>query len=111
MLPRAVFLTRTPHPLLLQSMMLKKSSSPFWDRPQFQTLIHNTWDIIIIMLGTNDAHNDCNEPGSRKGCTSDWRYDCGGPVDTNLKNCTFADDFQAMVKLVKTLGTTAVGQR
>ena len=34
-------------------------------RPQYKTLTGNKWDVIIIMLGTNDAHNDCNEPGAR----------------------------------------------
>ena len=93
------------------SMMLKNSSSPFWLRPQFKTLIANKWDIVTIMLGTNDAHNDCNEPGSRKGCTSDWNKDCGGPNNTSLNNCTFADDFASMVNLIKTLGTTPAGPK
>ena len=51
------------------------------------------------------------EPGSRKGCSSDWTKDCGGPNNTSLENCRFADDFGAMVKLVKTLGTTAAGPK
>eukprot|EP01043_Picozoa_sp_COSAG02_P082836 COSAG02_NODE_20978_length_807_cov_1.460452_2_plen_56_part_01 len=56
-------------------MMLKNSSSPFWKRPQYETLIKNKWDIIVIMLGTNDAHNTCSAPAARKGCSSDWNVD------------------------------------
>ena len=37
------------------STMLKQSNSPYWKRPQYTTLTTNKWDIIIIMLGTNDA--------------------------------------------------------
>jgi lysophospholipase L1-like esterase len=90
------------------SMMLKKSCSPFWQRPQFKTLVKGTWDIIIIMLGTNDAHNTCSAPAARKGCTSDWNTDCGGPNATSLEHCQFAEDFKAMVELVKTLGATQI---
>merc|ERR1719480_402868 len=37
------------------STMLKKSNSPYWQRPQYKALTSGTWDIIVIMLGTNDA--------------------------------------------------------
>ena len=30
------------------STMLKGADSPFWKRPQYQTLINNTWDIVTI---------------------------------------------------------------
>lgn len=33
------------------STMLKKGDSPFWKRPQYHTLVNNTWDIVTIMLG------------------------------------------------------------
>lgn len=67
------------------SMMLKNSSSPFWLRPQFKTLTEGKWDIIIVMLGTNDAHNI--RGGARKGGTSNWNVDCGGPNATSLDHC------------------------
>jgi lysophospholipase L1-like esterase len=106
-------------------MMLKNSSAPYWKTaqvlettrsllhfftsslPQFKTLVSNTWDIAIIMLGTNDAHNDCGQPASRAGCSSDWNTDCGGPNHTSLNNCQFAQDFMSLVKLIN--GTTAAG--
>ena len=37
------------------STMLKVSNSPYWKRPQYKALTAGKWDIIIIMLGTNDA--------------------------------------------------------
>merc|ERR1712039_385594 len=46
-----------------------------------------------------------------KGCSSDWNRDCGGPNQTSLSNCRFADDFTAMVELLKTLGTTPAGPK
>merc|ERR1711907_144086 len=37
------------------STMLKKANSPYWKRPQMKALTSAKWDILIIMLGTNDA--------------------------------------------------------
>ena len=37
------------------STMLKKGDSPFWKRPQYTALIGGKWDIVTIMLGTNDV--------------------------------------------------------
>jgi lysophospholipase L1-like esterase len=41
------------------STVLKKTASrgqPYWERPQYKTLVSNKWDVIVIMLGTNDAN-------------------------------------------------------
>ena len=53
------------------STMLKKGNSPYWQRPQYTTLKRNKWDIVIIMLGTNDA----KDPGD--GGPNNWVHDCG----------------------------------
>ena len=37
------------------STMQKGADSPYWKRPQFQTLIASKWDVLVVMLGTNDA--------------------------------------------------------
>jgi len=92
------------------SMLLRNSSSPYWARPQYTALIAGKWDIVVIMLGTNDAHNDCGAPGSRPGCSSNWSKDCGGVLgNASLDDCRFAADFAALVAVVKTLGTTPAG--
>jgi len=82
------------------STMLKKGDSPFWQRPQYDSLTAGTWDIVTIMLGTNDA----KDPGSHG--PNNWQHDCGGEDQTSLKNCSYASDYADMVELVKTLGTT-----
>merc|ERR1711934_307381 len=87
------------------STMLKKGNSPFWTRPQYNTLTSNKWDIIVIMLGTNDA-KDPSDHGP-----NNWQHDCGGPEHTTLTGCSFASDYADMIKLVKTLGTTAAGPK
>jgi lysophospholipase L1-like esterase len=66
------------------STMLRKGDSPYWLRPQFQALMSGEWDIVTIMLGTNDA-KDHSHPGfSRepKDNASDWQHDCEGGAST-----------------------------
>jgi lysophospholipase L1-like esterase len=88
-------------------MMLKNSSAPYWKTKQYQQLVSQTWDVVVIMLGTNDAHNTCDAPSARPGCSSDWKTDCGGPNNTDAStNCRFADDFASMAAIVEALGTT-----
>ena len=87
------------------STMLKVSNSPYWKRPQYKALTAGKWDIIIIMLGTNDA----KDPGDHG--PNNWLHNCGGPDHTTVEGCTFAEDYGAMIKLVKTLGTTPAGPK
>lgn len=81
------------------STMLKISNSPYWERNQFNTLNSSKWDIITIMLGTNDA-KDPDDHGP-----NNWLHDCSGPSGITLDGCSFAQDYKAMVEVVRTLGT------
>ena len=38
--------------------MQKKGDSPYWERASFPKLVAETWDIVVIMLGTNDAKDE-----------------------------------------------------
>ena len=88
-------------------MMLKNSSAPYWKTSQFSEFAAGTWDIVLLMLGTNDAHNTCGAPASRPGCSSDWDVDCGGPNATSAStHCRFAQDFASMVEIALSRGTT-----
>merc|ERR1712107_137030 len=80
--------------------MLKKGNSPYWPRPQYKTLTSNKWDIITIMLGTNDAKDpDSHGPDN-------WQHDCSSPDGAHTEGCSFASDYHGMVELVRGLGTT-----
>ena len=41
--------------------------SPYWQRPQYTTLTQNKWDILVILLGTNDAKDPID------GGPNNWR--------------------------------------
>ena len=84
------------------STMQKGGDSPYWQRPQYQTLIGNKWDIIVIMLGTNDA----KDPGD--GGPNNWHDNCGSSLSNlTLTNCSFAIDSLAMIEVVRSLGPVA----
>jgi lysophospholipase L1-like esterase len=84
------------------STMMKGADSPYWKRPQYKALTSAKWDIIIIMLGTNDA-KDAGSHGPHN-----WPHDCTGP---DALKCSYAVDYASMIQLVKTLGTTAAGPK
>ena len=67
--------------------MSKRGDSPFWKTPQYKALTENQWDVIIIMLGTNDA-KDLSDGGP-----DNWHHDCGGTDHTSLRGCSFASDY------------------
>ena len=87
------------------STMLRLGDSPYWQRPQFQALTGGEWDVVTIMLGTNDA-KDGNRGGFSKepDNTSDWQHNCGGAAHTTTSGCTFAEDFAAFVKVARAHG-------
>jgi lysophospholipase L1-like esterase len=81
------------------STMLKKADSPYWQRSSYITLTTNKWDIVTIMLGTNDA----KDPGSHG--PNNWPHDCGTPTAPKIWDCQFAADYNDMIEVVSTLGT------
>ena len=83
------------------STMLKGGDSPYWERPQFDALVNNTWDVVVVMLGTNDA----KDPGD--GGPDNWQHDCGGASHTTLDGCQYASDYADMIALARTLGASA----
>lgn len=80
----------------------RNSDKPYWNQTVYQTLISNTWDIVIIMLGTNDAKDKID------GGADNWKNNdgCSDKNNVTLNNCTFADDYASMISIVRTLGTT-----
>lgn len=81
------------------STMQKNADSPYWKRSQYPALTGSKWDIVIIMLGTNDA-KDAASHGP-----DNWKHDCGA----DLGSCTYASDYAAFVDVVRGLGTSSTG--
>jgi len=80
------------------STMLKRSDKTYWNQTVFQTLRDNHWDIVVVMLGTNDAKD------TSSGGPDNWQHDCGDVINPSLKNCSFAQDYASMISIIRTLG-------
>lgn len=78
------------------STMQKHADSPYWDRASYQTLIKNTWDIVVIMLGTNDAKDAID------GGPPNWG--CGVGANVTVANCQYAQDYLSFIQVVSGLG-------
>merc|ERR1711957_916149 len=89
--------------------------APYWNSSQFAGLTANKWDIVIIMLGTNDAKDACGakasycrdttccnwpHPGSNTSLQSgfSWTQDCED------MSCPFVQDYSSLIDVVKSLG-------
>jgi len=72
--------------------------SPYWQRPQYTTLTQNKWDILVILLGTNDAKDPID------GGPNNWHCGIG---DIDMDNCPFVTDYLSMIALAQTLGRDA----
>jgi hypothetical protein len=59
--------------------------------------VNGTWDIVIIMLGTNDA----KDPGN--GGAPNWPAGCSNS-DPNPASCTVIADYLSLLAVARTLG-------
>ena len=71
--------------------------------------MNGTYDIIVIMLGTNDAKVSTAECVARWGptshmCAANWPKACSGASPTS-ENCPVIRDYLAIIALARTLGT------
>jgi len=84
--------------------------APYTHTPQYQQLITNPklWDIVVIMMGTNDAKDACGVPAgycnakSNTSCCNwphagqtNWTQDCSD------MNCPFVSDYNHFITTVK----------
>merc|ERR1712113_923380 len=79
----------------------KTGASPYWKRPQYQALTAAKWDIVVLMLGTNDAR----DVGS--GGPEHWPSTCNNVTNDNINSCPFAVDYKALLDVIKGLGRTS----
>jgi len=81
----------------------KSGDSPYWNSAQFRALTSSTWDVVIIMLGTNDARDVAKEHWP----VEHWPVECNSVSVDTLGNCEFARDYAALLDIVKGLGHNA----
>ena len=72
----------------------KRADSPYWNRTQFAQWVNGTYDIVIMMLGTNDA---------KAVPVSNWPPACSAPHPT-AESCAAVKDYLSLIKLAASLG-------
>ena len=59
--------------------MLRKADAPYWNHSAFKNALNSTPDLVVIMLGTNDAKfrnwNAANGTGRNLGAGSEYADD------------------------------------
>ena len=76
----------------------KGADSPYWNRTQFAAFVNgSSYDIVIMMLGTNDAKDKGN------GGTPNWPAACSLPNPT-AESCTVVKDYLSLINVARKLG-------
>lgn len=87
--------------------------SPYWQRPSFGKLVSVKWDVIVLMLGTNDAKDACGHPASfcRNDTCCNWPHagQTNWTQNCSSMDCPFVESYRDMLSLLKTLGTSPGG--
>ena len=86
----------------------RDADSPYWNRTQFAQWVNGTYDVVIMMLGTNDAKMPDAECIARWGatrmCAANWPAACSEPHPT-ASSCAVVKDYLSLIELAGTLGS------
>jgi acyl-CoA thioesterase-1 len=76
----------------------KSADSPYWNRTQYAAFVNgSSYDIVIIMLGTNDAKDKGN------GGAPNWPPSCSLPKPS-ADSCTVVQDYLSLIDVARALG-------
>lgn len=76
----------------------KDGAFPYWKTGTYKALVAAKWDVVIVMLGTNDAR----DVGS--GGPEHWPgAQCDYATPSTLDTCPFANDYKALLKVIQQL--------
>jgi lysophospholipase L1-like esterase len=76
----------------------KEADSPYWNRTQYAQFLNGTWDVVLIMLGTNDAKDK-----STGGSFTNWHENCSS-LDATTDTCVFLRDYQSLIDVARVHG-------
>ena len=81
------------------SSLQREGAKPWWNTAAYQTLVSNRWDVIIVMLGSNDA-------GATQGY---WplsnQQNCDNASIATLDSCNYANAYRELLELIATVGS------
>lgn len=74
------------------SLLSSSGCYPYSSYSTYPILMRNRWDVIVVMLGTNDAKTGC------------WPGGCGTPAAPTLAGCAFYNAYAQLVGQLRNLG-------
>jgi len=81
------------------STLQKEAHKPWWNTGAYKTLVANRWDVIFVMLGTNDAAPDAQGYWPAANHES-----CDSATLGSLSRCNFAIAYRELLDVLKTVG-------
>ena len=75
----------------------RDADSPYWNRSQYTQFVAGRWDVVVVMLGTNDAKDNST------GGPANWPSNCSLP-SASVSNCGVMRDYLALIDIARTLG-------
>jgi len=81
------------------STLQKEAHEPWWNTAAYKTLVSNKWDIIVVMLGTNDA-----APTAQGYWPESNHKNCDNATLGTLEACNFAAEYKELLQVIKGVG-------
>ena len=77
----------------------RHADSPYWNRTQYKSFVSGKYDVVILMLGTNDAKDKGD------GGAPNWNITCNDP-DPHPSTCPLMRDYLALIDVARTRGVS-----
>eukprot|EP00756_Hemistasia_phaeocysticola_P005871 Hpha_TRINITY_DN1353_c0_g1::TRINITY_DN1353_c0_g1_i1::g.93359::m.93359 len=81
------------------SALQKQASLPWWNTSAYTTLVSNKWDVIFVMLGTNDA-----APTAQGYWPAANHEYCDSATSETLDKCNYAVAYRELLDVIRTVG-------
>merc|ERR1712176_722244 len=72
---------------------------PWWNTGAYKTLVANRWDIVFVMLGTNDA-----APDAQGYWPAENHQACDRATPDTLSGCNYAKAYKELLDVIKSVG-------
>ena len=82
--------------------MQKAAREPWWNTGAYKAFVANKWDVVVVMLGTNDA-----APKAQGYWPASNHQACDNATLSTLSTCNFAADYHSLLEVIKAHGPSA----
>ena len=84
------------------STLQKEAAKPWWTTGAYKALVAARWDVVFVMLGTNDA-----APTAQGYWPAANHAHCDAATAATLQSCNFAATYKELLDVIATVGPDA----